>query len=80
MTPSELQALPVGSCVTLLVDTTEAGEPLYESGSIMHTGATVTVSWDDGAVTFIDTASKYWTRFIADMAVAPNRASGEEFA
>jgi hypothetical protein len=75
MTPQELAALPVGTRVRLLIeDMVSLGDgeverlgKSYEFGTVVLQSSIVHVTWDSGPASLIDTKSKVWEPFIADM-------------
>lgn len=74
MTPQELAALPKGTRVRFLIDTYPCVS--FEFGIVVQSGVVCNILWDpapyggdDGLTNIIDTKSKYWERFIADISL-----------
>jgi hypothetical protein len=72
MTPQELAELPVGTRVRFLIEDSSTQDEtilVYDFGTIGIPGVVTHVSWDDGPTSLIDTKSKVWEGFIAEMEV-----------
>ena len=66
MTPQELAALPKGTRVRFDLSPDEG----YDYGTIVQTGSTVQIIWDeDGVTSIIDTKRGSWEKFIVDISL-----------
>jgi hypothetical protein len=76
MTLEQLAALPVGAKIRLWMDRftiQDEKTDVYDYGEIVVAGPVVTVEWDGGYSSYIDTKCQTWNAFVRDIDEDPNQ-------